>query len=67
MKPNEIRAELLKNDVKIKDIASELGLVSPCISAVISGRRRTPKVREAIARAINKPVNEIWPPKETIK
>lgn len=64
MKPNQIRAELLLNDKRITDIARELGLKHPNVSAVIAGKRPTLHIRKAIAKAINKPVDEIWPTKE---
>ncbi len=63
MTPNEIRAEFMRLGKPISSIADELNLPRSSISVVISGKRPNPKVRNAIARAINRPVNEIWPPK----
>lgn len=65
MKPKEIRAELILNEIKVQDIAKECGVARPNVSRVIAGGRRTWHIREAIARAIKKPVSEIWP--ETAK
>ncbi len=61
MKPNEIRAELIRRNVRVTDIASSLGLPHPNVCAVIAGKRPTKHIRRAIAKAINKPVREIWP------
>ncbi len=64
MKPNEIRAEFMRLGKPISSIADELNLPRSSISAVISGNRPNPKVRAAIAKAINKSVHEIWPETE---
>ncbi len=61
MEPNEIRAELLKKNIQVTEIARQLGVTHPNVSVVISGKRPNPKVRKAIAKAINKSVAEIWP------
>lgn len=61
MKPNEIRAELIRHNVKVTNIAKSLGLKHPNVSRVIAGDRPTKRIRVAIAEAINKPVSEIWP------
>lgn len=61
MKPNEIRAELMRHNVQQSEIARELGITRPNVSVVVSGKRPNPIIRAAIAKAINKPVSEIWP------
>lgn len=67
MTPNEIRAELIRHGVKVIDIAQQCGIKHPNVSAVIAGQRPTAYIREAIAKAINKPVTEIWPEKTASK
>ncbi len=67
MKPNEIRAELLKNNIKVIDIAKKCGVKYQNVSGVIAGRRSTSYIREAIAEATSKPVSEIWPEDEKEK
>ena len=54
-------------DVKVLDIARRLNLPSSNVSVVISGYRPNPKVRQAIAEAIGKPVSEIWPEQPATK
>lgn len=61
MKPNERRAELVRRGVKVASIARELGITGPSVSQVINERRSTPRIKEAIAKAIGKPVDEVFP------
>lgn len=61
MKPNEIRAALMLKNISVTSIAIKLGLKQPNVSAVISGDRTTPHVQKAIAAAIGKPVDEVFP------
>lgn len=61
MKTNDRRAELIRRGVQVKTIAAELGIKAPSVSQVISGRRRTPRIQQAIAKAIGKPVEEVFP------
>lgn len=62
MTPNEIRAALILNEVKVIDIAKSLDLKHSNVSVVISGGKSTPRVRQAIADAIGRPVDEVFPP-----
>jgi len=61
MKGHEITYAIRSNGHKVSEIAKELGLKQPTVSAVIYGKRPTPRIRKAIALAIGKPVSEIWP------
>ena len=65
MEPNEIRAHLMLNNVRVSDIARSLSLPHSNVTVVITGKRPNPRVRAAIAKAIKKPESEIWP--ETAK
>lgn len=47
--------------IKQVNIAKSLGIKSPTVNEVISGKRKNPRIREAIAMAIGKQVGEIWP------
>lgn len=60
MKPNEIRAALLLKNITLAEIAKQLGVHRPHISAVIYGNRPTRYVREAIAKAIDLPVEQVF-------
>jgi predicted transcriptional regulator len=57
-----IRVLLLENDVRQKDIANDLGVEPPAVSAVISGRTRSLKIEEAIARACKTARENLFPP-----
>lgn len=61
MKPNEIMAELVLKNITTTAIGKTLGVHRPHVSAVIHGRSRTPRVRAAIAEALGKPVDEVFP------
>lgn len=61
MTPQEIRAHLILKDITQSSIAKELAVPASLVSMVIYGTEKTPRVRVAIAKAIGKPVQEIWP------
>lgn len=64
MTPNEIRAELVRKGIMIKDIAKKAGVSPEAVSMTISDRSRYKgyKIRPYIAKAIGRKVDEIWPP-----
>lgn len=57
-----IKIELLRIGVTQSEIANRLKVSVGSVNDVISGRRITPRIRTAIANAIGKPVEKIWPP-----
>jgi len=57
----DIRQELKNKGENQLSIAKLLMVTAPSVHNVISGKRRTPRIRKAIALAIGKPVSEIWP------
>lgn len=57
----EIKIELLKAGVSQSKIASDCGCSRQLVSAVIKHRRTTRRVREAVAKAIDKPLIEVFP------
>lgn len=62
MKPNEIRAALALKEIKIVDIARRISVARPSVSQVVSGNKRTPHIRQAIAETIGRPVDEVFQP-----
>jgi len=46
----------------VKEIAERVGLSHPHVSQVLNGRRRDRKVEVAIARKLNRPVDEVFEP-----
>ncbi|MEW6273739.1 MAG: helix-turn-helix domain-containing protein [Bacillota bacterium] len=63
MSPNEIKAELVRRGIKIKDIARQAGVSGEAVTMAISGKYtyRGRRIRPYIARAIGRPESEIWP------
>jgi len=61
MKPNEIRAGLIIKGITIASIANKLGIKPTNVSFVIAGTRTTPRIQTAIAEALGKPVDEVFP------
>jgi len=58
---NEIKTSLKAAGMTQSEISKMLNVTPVAIHNVISGKRRTPRIRKAIALAIGKPVSEIWP------
>ncbi|GEM_PF-1257898 len=61
MKNNEIRGMLIMQGTNANRIATRIGVSKQAVYQVINGSRRTPSIRKAIAMAIGKPVEELWP------
>jgi len=57
----DIKQELEKAGVTQLSIAKMLKIKAPSVHNVITGKRKTPRIRTAISLAINKPVSDIWP------
>lgn len=55
------KVAMLRAGVTGLDIAGELGISKQAVSAVINGRKHTPRVKEAIARHCGVPVEELFP------
>lgn len=64
MKANEIRAEMLRNNITVTSIARSENVAIPTVSQVISGARKNPRIRIAIASAAKMQVSELWPEQE---
>lgn len=60
MTPIERKVELLRAQVKMTDIARQLGVTIGHVSQVIAGNRRSPSVESAVADAIGKPVHRVF-------
>jgi predicted transcriptional regulator len=59
-----IRAYMREAGVTVKDIASSLSVSKPFVSQVVHNVKRNQRVREAISKAVNKPVSDLWPDKQ---
>jgi len=63
MTPLEIKIELLKAGISIRQLARQEEVSHTAMSYTIHGVNKGRKLREAVARAIGKSVEEIWPPR----
>lgn len=61
MKGHEITHLLKLAGHKVTQIAKEQNVSQPTVTQVIYGKRPTPRIRAAIAAAIGKPVEEVFP------
>ena len=61
MKGYFIRQLLADRKIKVNDIAHGLGVSQAAVSRVIHGQTRSTRVQGAIAEAIGKPVEEVFP------
>lgn len=62
MRPEDRRAELVRNGKTLADIARALGVTGPHVSQVVAGKRRSPRVERAVADAIGQPVDVVFEP-----
>lgn len=46
-----------------RQIARQLGVSDAAVSQVVSGSEKNPRIRQAIAAALEVPVHQIWPQK----
>lgn len=61
MSTRQIKALMVLRGVKSKDIAHETGVTETWVSLVLNGRRKSPRIRKAIANAVGIPVEDLWP------
>lgn len=56
-----IKSGLKERRVTQTQIAGMLKVTPVSVNDVITGKRKTPRIRQAVALALGKSVNEIWP------
>jgi lambda repressor-like predicted transcriptional regulator len=61
MSPNEIKSSLVLSGCTQVSIARALNVSPASVNDVITGKTVSARIREAIAEAIGRPVEEIWP------
>lgn len=61
MTPNEIRGAMVTAGTTGRAIAKKFNISGQAVSNVIYGKSKSPRVRAAIANAISRQVDEIWP------
>ena len=62
MTPLEIKIELLKAGISIRQLARQEGVSHTAMSYTIHGVNKGLRLRQAVARALGKRVEDIWPP-----
>lgn len=58
---NEVKAELVRKDIKQIEIARKLQVSGAMISLVVSGKKKSERIRKVIASALDMRVEELWP------
>lgn len=61
MEPLDIRIELLRAKIKIADIARYAKVSPSAIGRVIEGQSRSARLERLVAKAIDKPVEAVFP------
>jgi DNA-binding transcriptional regulator LsrR (DeoR family) len=61
MTPKEIKILLFEAEITQTEIAKKLCVTLGFVNQVILGIRKTQYVRDAIAKAVGKPVEKLWP------
>ena len=62
MTPLEIKIELLKAGISIRQLARQEGVSHTAMSYTIHSVNKGLRLRQAIARALGKRIEDIWPP-----
>ena len=57
----EIKAMLILKGIKQADIAKELHVSRAAVSAVVCGKGTSRRIKEHIARRLNKDIDDLWP------
>lgn len=60
MTPADRKAELVRRGKSISSVARELGVVAAHVNQVVNDKRRSLRVEQAIADAIEMPVEEVF-------
>jgi lambda repressor-like predicted transcriptional regulator len=66
MTPLEIKIELLKAGISIRQLARQEGVSHTAMSYTIHGVNKGLRLRKVVAQALGKRIEEIWPPGATI-
>ena len=61
MEPVEIKVALLRKGVSMRSIARRLGVSVNAVSLVVHGRLGSPRIRKALAKAVEERVETLFP------
>lgn len=65
MHPEMIKAEMRILGVTPAALADKMEISSTAVNMVIAGKQRSHRVMTEISRLLGKPIDSIWPPKNT--
>ncbi len=60
LKPNQIKAEILRQGFSQKELAAEFGVSKSQLSQLINGHRIYPELRKQLARKLRKSVKSVF-------
>lgn len=61
MEPLDINYQLKKRFGRLVDFAAHIGVSKVSLCQVVYGVRKNPKIRQAIAQALEMPVEQVFP------
>ena len=61
MTPTDRKILLLRANVKQADIARDLNISQATVYKIIHDQKTSRRVRDAVARALDLPIEELWP------
>lgn len=61
MSSRQIKALIVLNGTSLTEIARTTGVSRQWVSMVVNGHKKSKRVRKAIAVAVGKSVDELWP------
>jgi sugar (pentulose or hexulose) kinase len=57
-----LKIAMIEKDITYADVARQLGNVKPgTVKVVANGFAKTPRIRKALADAVGKTIEELWP------
>lgn len=62
MAPIDRKIELMRSHTTMSQIARDLGVTVQHVSAVVGDKRRSPSIERAVADAIGRDVEDVFPP-----
>jgi len=62
-----IKSLLILHDIMLKDIANTLGVKRSSVTLVVQGKRKSKRIRQAVADVLNMDINRLWPSKRKAK
>lgn len=64
MTPLDRKVALVRRQVSLAQIGAQLGVSRQFVSDIVRGNRRSERVETAVAEAIGKPVEKVFPPRD---